>query len=93
MDSETAAALRSHKEQITDAHAQYSALEAIVVGLMLALQKHGTPPEVFEEAFDYAADVHIANANRHPGATQTTKSLQIVEDLRKAIIPHSGAIK
>jgi hypothetical protein len=87
------AALRAHKEQIVDAHAQYSALEAVVIGFMLAFQKRGMGAEFFKEVFDYAADIHIANADRNPGATQTTRSLQVVDDLREAVIPHRRPVK
>lgn len=78
------------KAEISDLAAQYSALEAVVIGLMGSLQRHGTALEVIKDAFDDAEAFYSVTADRLGRAsTQPLRSLQVIEELRKAAIgPH-----
>ena len=87
MADDLARIIKAHEEQITAAHAQITALESILVGLMRAMVRNGTDPGVIRSAFDFAESMHIANADAHPGMLQTTQSLQILEELRDAVVP------
>ena len=79
--------LAEHEEQITAAHAQITALESILVGLMRGMVRNGADPALIRSAFDFAESMHIANADANPGMLQTTQSLRILEELRAAVVP------
>lgn len=92
-DKELRAALAAHRKEMTELYAGFSALESVLIGVLVSAKKRGMGTEFFEEVFDFAASTHIAAAAVNPGATQTTRALQIVDHLREAVVPHHGPTK
>jgi len=82
-DEELKSALVAHKREIEELAAQMSAATAVLMGVMLRLAQRGMR-DVGEEAIEYAAMVTMATAEENPGVLQTSRSLQIVDELRDA---------
>jgi len=66
-----------------EANAEAMATQSLLVGLMLALQKAQTPPEVLETAFEFAANSATASAM----AGQGTRVLDIIDQLQHIVVP------
>ncbi|TGS94778.1 hypothetical protein EN814_18930 [Mesorhizobium sp. M2D.F.Ca.ET.171.01.1.1] len=77
---ELRAALAVHKAEITNAHAEYFAVQAILGGLLLQLDR-----KMVENAFEYAAQTAMT-ASDATGSTQPTRSLQIIDQLRSVLL-------
>jgi hypothetical protein len=77
-------ALKAHKLQIENAHAENFALQSILVGLMNHMIRSGTDRKVIDDAFDFAADICISNAN----GTGNAHSLRVIDELHKSLISH-----
>ena len=77
-------ALRDHLREIEAAHGEALAAQTLLVGLMLALKRRGFDEALFEEVFDYAAQVGmVGGENIGP---QAARVVGVVDQLRETVI-------
>lgn len=76
------------RDELDNAHAQANGAQYVLMALLIGLSRREGYSVVIEEAFELAAQTCISGAGKPEFAEIATRTLQVVDDMRKTVIPH-----